>query len=115
MALWTDARINAALDAALDGGDFVQLHTGDPGSSGTGNVASSVSRTSASWGAASSKAASCSVVWTIPAAGGPYTNFSVWSASTGGTFYGSGSLDPSTTFESSGTLTSTLTASGVSS
>lgn len=114
MTTWTTDRLNTALDAALDGGTYAQLHTGDPGANGTSNVASGVDRTACAWGSASGGSATASVVWTIPAAGGPFTHYSVWTASSAGTFYTSGELSPSTTFESSGTLSSTITVPAAS-
>jgi hypothetical protein len=51
---WLDAVFNATSysEAAV----YVQLHTGDPGSAGTSNVAGETDRVAASFSAASSRA-----------------------------------------------------------
>ena len=106
------ARLNSALDAALSGVTHAQLHTGDPGGSGTSNVAAEMSARCAltGIGSASSGADSATGTWTITGAGGPYTHFSLWTALSAGTFVGSGTLDPDETFAGAGTLAFTLNA-----
>jgi hypothetical protein len=108
---FTTARLNAALDSALSTSTHAQLHTGAPGAAGTSNVAAGVSRSALSGvGAASGGSDTITGSWTIPAAGGPFTHFSLWTASTGGTFNGDGTLTPSETFAGAGTLNYTITA-----
>lgn len=109
---FTTARINAAIDTALADTTHVQLHTGAPGAAGTSNVASGVSRASLTKGSATNKQATCTASWIIPSAGGPYTHFSMWTAATGGTFNGDGTLTPAETFAGSGTLELTATTTG---
>lgn len=110
---FTAARINAAIDAALTGATHAQLHTGAPGAAGTSNVASGVSRAALTGvGGATAQADVITGSWTIPAAGGPFTHFSLWTASTAGTFMGDGTLSPSETFAGAGTLNFTITVSG---
>lgn len=105
------ARLNSALDAALSGVTHAQLHTGAPGAAGTSNVASGVSRAALTGiGSSASGADSATGAWTIPGAGGPYTHFSLWTASTGGTFVGDGTLSPAETFAGAGTLNVTINA-----
>lgn len=75
--------------------NWVQLHTGDPGAAGTANVATETDRiqatfgTNASGGAISNTAA---LTWTGVADSEDYTHFSVWTASTAGTFLYSGTV-----------------------
>lgn len=109
---WSQARINAALDAAANVGTHTQLHTGDPGASGSANVAAGVSRAAITWSAAASASKTGTAIWTIPAPGGPYTYMSIWTASSGGTWCGNGTLSPAETFAGSGTLSVTITATG---
>lgn len=114
MALVT-ARINAAVDSAVATSTHVQLHTGAPGGSGTSNVAAGVSRAALTWGTTSGGVKTGTATWTIPGAGGPYTDASLWDAATAGTYYGSASLAPQETFAGAGTLGLTLTVTGTSS
>jgi hypothetical protein len=71
---------------------FAQLHTGDPGASGTANVSSTTTRQAMGFGAASAGVAGaepCSRAWTSWAGtnGEIVTDASCWSASSAGTFY----------------------------
>lgn len=112
---FTTARINAAIDTALATSTHVQLHTGAPGTSGTANVASGVTRAALTKGPAGSptdRQSTSTASWVIPGAGGPYTHFSLWTAVSGGTFTGDGSLTPQETFAGSGTLALTMTVTG---
>ena len=75
---------------------WMKLHVGDPGSAGTSNAATETTRkdvtavfAAASGGTVTSNVA---VSWTTVAGSEDYTHFSIWSASTGGTFYFSGSI-----------------------
>jgi hypothetical protein len=88
---------------------FVQLHTGDPGASGTSNVSSVTTRPSLNFGAAS--AGSQSAVATLPSwatwagtNGEVVTHISVWGASSAGTFYYSAALTASKTVNTGDTL-----------
>lgn len=74
---------------------WVKLHTGDPGAAGTANAATETTRkqgtfaTNASGGSISNTAA---LSWTAVAGSEDYTHFSLWDASTGGTFLLSGTV-----------------------
>jgi hypothetical protein len=72
----------------------MQLHTGDPGAAGTANVATETDRQNitSSFSAASSGTVTndVAITWTTVAGSEDYTHYSVWSASTNGTFYWSG-------------------------
>lgn len=88
------ADINSALDTIFTGTQWIQLHTGDPGAAGTANVATNNTRDSVTWAAASggSKATAADAAWTSVSTTETYTHFSVWSASSAGTFHGSGTV-----------------------
>jgi hypothetical protein len=106
---YTTARLNAALDAANSGITHAQLHTGAPGAAGTSNVAAGVSRAALTGvGSAASAADQWTGAFTIPGAGGPFTHLSFWTASSGGTFMGDGTLTPNETFAGAGTLNITV-------
>lgn len=88
---------------------FVQLHTGDPGASGTANVSSVTTRPALNFGAAAS--GSQSAVATLPSwatwagtNGEVITHISVWGASSGGTFYYSAQLAASKTVNTGDTV-----------
>jgi len=90
---------------------FVQLHTGDPGASGTANVSSTTTRQALNYAAASagSQAITGTTQWTAWAGtnGEVVTHISVWGASSAGTFYYSVALTASKTVNTGDTLTLT--------
>jgi hypothetical protein len=88
---------NTALDSLITAYPWVKLHVGDPGGAGTANAATETTRKNPSFAAASgaSKASSADAVWTSVAGSEHYTHFSLWSASTAGTFGGSGTVTAS--------------------
>jgi hypothetical protein len=94
---------------------FIQLHTGDPGASGTSNVSvGSTTRNAIVWSAASagSMALSSLSAWTNGGTSETITHVSLWSASSAGTFYASYALSASQAWVSTNTLTiSTFTLS----
>lgn len=74
---------------------YVQLHIGDPGAAGTSNVAGETDRVAATFGSAATTGAisnTAALTWTAVSNSEDYSHFSVWSASTSGTFYFSGPL-----------------------
>lgn len=76
---------------------YVAWHTGDPGSAGTANASATTTRMAMTLGAPSAgSAVSSSMSWTswVPAAE-TLTHFSIWTASTSGTFLQSGALSAS--------------------
>jgi hypothetical protein len=85
---WLDAVCNATSysEAAV----YVQLHTGDPGSAGTSNVAGETDRVQASFSAAASRAITNDAVveWLAVSTNETYTWISLWDASTSGNFLG---------------------------
>jgi hypothetical protein len=91
---------------------FDQLHTGDPGASGTANVSSVTTRVATGWAAASvgSMAMSgTSPAWATWAGTNAEVVFGVstWSASTAGTFYHSTEFTAHKTVNTGDTLTLT--------
>lgn len=90
-------------------GSFIQIHTGDPGASGTTAVSSVTTRPSATWNAASagSKSISNTPSWTSWAGtnGEVVTHVSDWGANSAGTFYFSAALTASKTVQTGDTLT----------
>jgi hypothetical protein len=103
MAVGASATIvNALLASILNGTAFttysnpyVQLHTGNPGAAGTSNIAGESTREQmtgtfvVSAGASTNPAA---VNWTSVSTAETYTDVSLWSLATGGTFLGSGTI-----------------------
>lgn len=88
---------------------FIQLHTGDPGASGTANVANASTRVAINFAAASG--GSAAETGTQPAFTGTatetITHISAWGASSSGTFYWSAALSVSKSINSGDTLTLT--------
>lgn len=82
-----------AVDAWLASYTWVQLHTGDPGASGTANVATETTREQATWTTGAAAASNNGALsWTSVAGTEDFTHFSLWTASTAGTFGGSGTV-----------------------
>lgn len=73
---------------------WVQLHVGDPGANGTANVATETTRVQLSMGSASGGAISndADLTWEDVAGAEDYTHITLWTASSAGTFIGSGSM-----------------------
>lgn len=100
----TAASRSAMLDELADVVTHFSLHTADPGQTGASEVSGgSYGRVSAVWGAATDFQVSASpAVFTIPAGTPSFVGF--WSASSGGTFYGSAAL-ASPSLQSAGSFT----------
>lgn len=94
---------------------FIQLHTADPGASGTTAVSvGSATRNAVVWNAASGGSMTLSTLsaWTNGGTSETLTHISIWSASSAGTFYWSGALTASQAWVSTNTFTlTTLTLS----
>lgn len=92
------ANANAALDAIRTNTPFIQLHIGDPGAAGTANPATETSRKAVTFGAASNATGTstmsntAAVSWTGILGSQDATHFSIWNASTAGTFLHSGTI-----------------------
>lgn len=91
---FSTAAANTHLDNQGTAYPWVKLHVGDPGGAGTANAAAETTRKQATWASASgaAKTTTADLVWTAVAGTEDYTHFSLWSASTGGTFGGSGTV-----------------------
>lgn len=91
------AGANTSLDAFAAAYTWIKLHIGDPGAAGTSNPAVETTRKQATWAAAASGATSNTgaLSWTLVAASEDYTHFTIWTASTAGTFGGSGTVTAS--------------------
>lgn len=89
---WGPTAANTALDALLATYSWVKLHVGAPGANGTSNPAGETTRKQATWSAAANAAAASTnlLQWTNVAASEDYTHFTVWTASSAGTFGFSG-------------------------
>lgn len=99
-----------AVASTAPAGNFAKLHTGDPGAAATANVSSVTTRPAMTFNAASG--GSCALAATFPtwaswAGTSPetITHFSVWDASTAGTFLYSLVLTASKTVQTGDTLT----------
>lgn len=107
MAGLTDATRSLMGDAFTDLVTHVSLHTADPGPTGTSEATGgspAYARKAITWAAWSAGASSNtgSLVFDVPA--GTYNHVGYWSASSGGTFYGSRATT-SQTFSGQGTYT----------
>lgn len=96
---FTDAFINAALNAAIpDDTFYVSLHTADPGTTGanelTGNAYARQGTVSYATAASRAKASDAPLTFgpATPAGWPAATHFGLWSASSGGTFHGGAAL-----------------------
>ena len=88
---------------------YASLHTADPGTGGTSEVTGgspAYARKALTWATAAThaKASSNAQVFDVPAST-TITHLGYWSASSGGTFYGSRALDTDQTFATQGTYT----------
>lgn len=88
------AKADAAMDAEVTGTVYIQLHVGDPGAAGTSNPAANTTREAVTFASAASgsKASNLLATWTSVSTTETYTDFSLWTASSGGTFLWSGTV-----------------------
>jgi len=91
---WGSAAGNHALDTELAIYSWVKLHVGAPGAAGTASPATETTRKQATWATASGGASTTTnqLQWTVVAGSEDYTHFTVWTASTAGTFGFSGTV-----------------------
>lgn len=102
---------NSILDTNFDD-QYIQLHTGDPGAAGTSSISvGSTTRIQAVTPAASGGSKTIADVgpWTNGGTSETITHYSIWSASSGGTFKGSCALAASKAWVSTDTLTIDVT------
>ena len=90
----TVADANTALGTIFTGTQWIQLHRGQPGAAGTANVATNSTRQSLTWNTAAGGVTTNvgQILWASVPATETYAYYSVWSASTAGTFHGSGQI-----------------------
>lgn len=91
---FSTAAANTHLDNTGTTYPWVKLHIADPGAAGTSNPAVETTRKQATWASASaaSKTTTADLVWTNVAGTEDFTHFSLWTASTAGSFGGSGTI-----------------------
>lgn len=112
MAL-NDTALNAMANQLASLATYASLHTADPGTNGANEAA--VARVAVTWNAADSGDISLasSLSFTGGPASGAATYVGLWSASTGGTFYGGFALAGDQTMNAAGEYTITqLTVNG---
>ena len=96
---------NAAVDAIVALGNWISLHTADPGTTGASEATGgSYARQQSTFGASSGGVATGSEVTFAGLVAAAYTHFGQWSASTAGTFRHGNVLTPSMTLGGTGTL-----------
>lgn len=110
MAGLSDAGKAVMLDALGAVAIYASLHTADPGTNGANEASGGTpayARKSITWNAtaAGDLDSSNAPVFDVPA--NTYTHFGLWSAASGGTYYGGGALSASETFSAQGTYTLT--------
>lgn len=107
---FTDATLNAAINAVAALGDYISAHTGDPSTTGANEVAGgSYARQQTTWGSASSGDRVGSQVQIAIPASTTVTHWGIWSAVSAGTFIGGFDLSPDQVFSTAGTLAHTPT------
>ena len=106
--------MHRAVASTAPAGNFVRLHTGDPGAAGTANGSANTTRVAVTFAAASAGAIAqtgTAPSWATWAAGTEtITHISVWDASTGGTFLYSIQLTQSKQMTNGDTLNLTNTS-----
>ena len=116
MGTFADGQLAKMLDAwtgtatyTANAAVYVQLHTGDPGSAGTSNVAACTTRKAAAFAAASAGTATTNAAVTWTGADGTasetLTWVSFWTASSAGTFLGRDDLPSSKVVTAGDTIT----------
>lgn len=86
---------------------YVQLHTADPGGSGTTAIATNSTRKAVTFGTAATAGAisnTADIAWSSVPATETYTHISLWTASSGGTFIGSDDLNTSASVSAGATF-----------
>jgi hypothetical protein len=96
---FTNATKEAAALAVTGLGNWISLHTTDPGTTGTGEASGgspAYARKQTTWtgGASDGSVPGSAVAFDVPA--GTYTHIGVWTAATAGTFVGGFALSSST-------------------
>lgn len=107
----TNASKETAATAVTGLGNFISLHTADPGTTGASEAtggAPAYARQPTTWTAGASDGVVNGSEVTIDLPAGTYTHFGVWSDATAGTFIGGGTI-ASTTLGAQGQIKVTPT------
>lgn len=107
---FNDTALNAAVNGIASAATYISAHTADPSTGGSNEVSGgSYARQQTTWGSASSGDRVGSEVSIPIPASTTVTYWGLWSASSGGTFYGGFALGASEVFGAAGTLKHTPT------
>lgn len=99
--------------AIASGITYMSLHSGDPGAAGTSNTTAAARQACSLTASGGNISLASAVAFTGGAASGPVSYVGYWSASTGGTYYGSQLLTGDSAFNAAGQYTITaLTLTG---
>lgn len=114
MGTLTDASREIAALAVTAEGNYISLHTSNPGTTGTGEATGgspAYARKQTTWtgGADDGSVPGSEVTFDVPS--GTYTHFGIWSAVSSGTFIGGGALNASATLGAQGQVKVTPTLS----
>lgn len=101
---------NHHVDGGAQFARWVSIHTGDPGTTGANEVPGST-RAQTTYPAAVSGSTTGSPVEILVPAGGPYTHWGTWDASSGGNFQTGGALPAPETYGAPGVYVATPTLS----
>ena len=100
---FTSASKDAAVNALTALGNWISLHSADPGTTGASEV-SGAGRQQTTWSASSSGTGSGTQVTFSSVPAGGYTHYGVWTAQSGGTFRWGFALAPGVTLSDVGTV-----------
>lgn len=114
MGTLTNASRETAALAITALGNFISLHTADPGTTGASEATGgspAYARKASTWTGGSSDGSVPGSEVTFDAPSGTYTHFGVWSLVSGGTFISGGALNASATLGAQGQVKVTPTTS----
>lgn len=115
MAL-ANATKEAAATAVSGLGTYISIHTADPGTTGTSEATGgspAYARQQTTWTAGTADGVVAGSQVTFNLAAGTYTYFGIWTAATGGTFIGAGTISPGPlSAQAQVKVTPTVTAAG---
>lgn len=100
-----DALLNVGITAQATAAAYAQIHTAQPNASGSNEATSARQLIDWSTATAGDVTLDAPLSFTGGASGGPATHLGLWSAPTGGTFYGYFPLTGDQTFNSAGEYT----------
>jgi hypothetical protein len=107
---YTDATLTVAVNAITALGDYISAHTGDPGTTGTNEVAGGTyARVDTTWPSGTAGSSTGTQVSINIPGGNTVSYWGVWSAVSAGTFIAGFALDDAEVFGSDGTIDFTPT------